>query len=544
MNILANHRPMRHALALLLLAWAAAPSRAADAPRVSALDPSGACRGTSVEVVALGKFPNWPPSVHVERPGIEVVAAEDEGHFSVAVAADATPGIHFLRFFDANGAASPRPFLIGTLPETMESEPNDTIDQAQPIDGPSCVVNGRLAKRGDVDAFAVALRAGETLVASVEAHHRLGAPMDGILQVVSPEGFVVDHADDAPLLDPRLAFTASTDGTYIIRLFCFPSEPNSSIQFDGGDEHVYRLTLTTGGLADLAHPLAVPRDGSNSQSVGLAGWNLPDTPCEATLADGPGPFAFAWSPEVAGAPEVLRVDRPAVVASGSEPAPFQAPAILCGQLLTSESPAIFPFEATKGEALSFRVDARSLGAPIDAVLRVLGPDGKPLAEADDARKDADPVLSFEPPVDGTYRLEVRDLFGRAGPRYVFRVDARPEAPDFDLGLDRDHFEFTPGEPSEIKVDVDRSHGHDRPITVEALGLPEGITAAPAVSEPEGDTAKAVTLRLEGPDAPPCSGPFRIAGRVEDGPEHPATAELIGGFTTDAPWLTVRPRAED
>ena len=535
---------MRPTLALLLLAWTAIPARADDPPRVSALDPSGARRGTTVEVVAVGEFPSWPVSVHVDRPGVEVIAAEEQGHFLVAVAADAPPGIVFLRFFDAHGAASPRPFLIGTLPETTEAEPNDTIDQAQPIDGPSCVVNGRLGKRGDVDAFAVALWAGETLVASVEAHRRLGSPMDGILQVVSPEGFVVDHADDAPLLDPRLSFTATTDGTYTVRLFCFPSEPNSSIQFDGGDEDVYRLTLTTGGLADLAHPLASPRDGSTSATVGLAGWNLPETPPDAALADGPGALSFAWNPEVAGAPEVLRVDRPVVVAEGSEPSPFIAPAILCGQLLATDSRAIFPFEAAKGESMTFRVAARSLGSPLDAVLRVLDADGKALAEADDARKDADPVLSFEAPEDGTYRLEVRDLFGRDGPRYLFRIDARADLPDFALTLDADHYALSPGETIEIQVDVDRSHGHDRPITVEALGLSEGVAATPVVSDPKGDTAKAVTLRLEGPDAPPHSGPFRIVGRSEGGSEHPATAELIGGFETDAPWLTVRPRGDD
>ena len=86
------------------------------------------------------------------------------------------------------------------------------------------------------------------------------------------EAFVAAQNHDAIGLDPQLAFTAPRDGQYLVRLFAFPSEPDSSIRFAGGDSYLYRLTLTTGGFLDHALPLAV---GPEAGSVRLGGWNLP-----------------------------------------------------------------------------------------------------------------------------------------------------------------------------------------------------------------------------------------------------------------------------
>ena len=48
-----------------------------------------------------------------------------KGKFKVAVAKDAVPGVYWLRAYNAEGASGLRPFLVGTLPEVMEKEPND-----------------------------------------------------------------------------------------------------------------------------------------------------------------------------------------------------------------------------------------------------------------------------------------------------------------------------------------------------------------------------------------------------------------------------------
>ena len=133
------------------------------APELRYLFPPGGQRGQTVQLTAAGKFPKWPVTCSVDRPGLVVQPQEKSGIFSVSVAADAAPGIYWIRLSDDSGAAAPQPFVVGTLPELAEVEPNDTLATAQPLGNDSAparavVVNGRLNKGGDVDLYAVFLR--------------------------------------------------------------------------------------------------------------------------------------------------------------------------------------------------------------------------------------------------------------------------------------------------------------------------------------------------------------------------------------------------
>src|SRR5262245_17777849 len=250
-----------------------ASSLQAAPPPLTYLFPAGAQRGHSAEITAAGSFSTWPVKGWVSGKGVAVTASKDKGKLSLVVEADAEPGVRWLRLFNDEGASPPRPFVIGTLPEITESEPNDDYHKPQTLAGSTFVVNGRLAQNGDVDHFAVPLKKGQTLVASVAANQALGSPMDGVIQLLSPDGVVVAENNDTLDLDPQVAFTAPRDGTYVARVFAFPAMPDSSIRFAGGETFIYRLTLTTGGFADHAFPLALT--ARRPGTVHFAGWNIP-----------------------------------------------------------------------------------------------------------------------------------------------------------------------------------------------------------------------------------------------------------------------------
>jgi hypothetical protein len=224
-------------------------------------------------VSATGTFEHWPVKVWAQGGGVDARSEKEKGKLSVTVAADAAPGLRWLRLYDEEGATALRPFVIGTLPEIVEVEPNDGPGSPHRLSAGSTTVNGRLSKAGDVDGFAVNLNRGQTLVASLDAARHLGSPMDAVLQVVSTDGFVLSQNDDDIGRDPRIVFEAPATGSYIVRLFAFPATPDSSIRFAGGSAYVYRLTLTTGGYLDYAFPLAIDRGGS--QTVEAIGWNIP-----------------------------------------------------------------------------------------------------------------------------------------------------------------------------------------------------------------------------------------------------------------------------
>ena len=247
--------------------------RSAAAPAVTHLVPAGGQRGTTVEVTAAGTFDKWPVKVWVERQGgLGRRAGKEKGKLPVTVATDAEPGV-----------------VLAAAPRRNRGEPAAAVrrrhaarggregaerraGQGRSRSSGSAVVNGQLAKTGDVDCFAVTLKKGQTLVAALEAHRTLRSPMDAVLQVVSADGFVLDQNHDHHGLDPQLAFTAPRDGTYIVRVFAFPAPPDSSIRFFGSDACVYRLTLTTAEFVDFVTPLAV--EHLKAAKVRLHGWNL------------------------------------------------------------------------------------------------------------------------------------------------------------------------------------------------------------------------------------------------------------------------------
>src|SRR5262245_45086070 len=111
-------------------------------PKVNHLFPAGCQRGQSIVVTAAGDFSNWPPEVWTNRAGLVVTAEKDRGKFKVEAATDAIPGVYWLRMHDKDGASAPRPFVVGTLPEVAESEPNDGPEKLQEVE-PRIVMNGK-----------------------------------------------------------------------------------------------------------------------------------------------------------------------------------------------------------------------------------------------------------------------------------------------------------------------------------------------------------------------------------------------------------------
>lgn len=484
-------------VALATISLGSAPAAAAP-PKVNNLFPAGAQRGQSITVTAAGDFSTWPVPVWADRPGLTFIAEKDKGKFKVDVASDAAAGIYWLRMHNADGASVPRPFVIGTLPEVTESETNDAPDKPQVVE-PRVVVNGKLGKTNDVDSFRVELKQNQTLVASLEANSRLGSPMDAVLQICElsdrlgrTEAYIVSQNHDAVGLDPQIAFTADHDGAYLVRLFAFPATPDSSVRFAGGDDYIYRLTLTTGPFIDHVLPLAVPREEGQ---IAIGGWNLGRTattivpPLSAStdaLTPPDEPLVWIWRPDAAGAVLVPRVEFATQIEKSEMAAP---PMTVSGRLAAVGQVNSYSFPGQKEKKLRFKVAAKSLGYPTDAAVTIVDEAGKTLAEADDAsRDDRDPTLDFTPPADGIYRLLVRDLANRGDVRMVYRLTAEPVEPDYAVTLAADAFVIEKGKPLELPINIAVRDGLKEPIEFHVAGLPAGVTAEPLKFEPSGDAA--------------------------------------------------------
>jgi hypothetical protein len=501
-------------------------------PAITYLYPAGAQRGTTAEVTVAGTL-DTSAKVWVSGKGVSVENAK--GKLRVTVAKDAIPGVRWLRAYNAEGAGTLRPFVVGALPEVMEKEPNDDFKKPQVKEG-NAVVNGKLDKSGDVDCFAVQLKKGQTLVASLEANRTLRSPMDGMLQVLSTDGFVLEENNDLHGLDPQITFTAKQGGTHVVRVYAFPSQPDASIRYFGSDACVYRLTLTTGPFADFAVPLAVSAGGKGE--IEARGWNLTPESRRLTVFAEPGePFATLSAPDLANTLRLRSEPHPVFAKPAGTPKP---PFSATGFIESPRGEARVTFEGKKGQALTVQVESRSLGLAVNPVVRLLDKNGTLLTRAEPGKLNGDTTLAYTPTGDTPITAAVGDLYADGGPRHAFLLRVLTE-PDYDLSVTADRFTIAPGKPTTVPVKVTRLRGFNKPVEVVAEGLPEGVKAE--VTQPAKPDPNAVTLSLTAGE--PVNGAFRIVGKVKGEPKLTRFARApLAEFEESTADLWLTPGAAD
>ncbi len=544
--------PLKRCLAVFTLLVALAPTAVDAAPEVRFLFPAGAQRGQSVEVTAGGKFSIWPVTVQVSRPGVEVSVLEDSGKLSVQVADDASPGLYWLRLYDATGAAPPKPFIVGPVSEVVENETNDAIAAAQAIDLEgsaiaAATVNGQLGQAGDVDVYALRAKAGQTLVADLDAHRELGSTVDAVLQLVSPDGFVYAQNDDQLGIDPRLAIEIPSDGVWYLRVFGFPATPTQAIRFAGNPTYVYRLTIGTAPFVDYTMPMA--SRAAASTELQLHGWNLPDALQQMTVKSADLSEILVESPLLANSLQVPVLPGDVLLESepNSRDAPQEItlPSSVTGRMGEARDHDAFSFNTAAGEIIMAKIESRELGFDLDPVLELIDAEGKQLVRVDDAGGSRDAELVHTAAADGPLRLVVSDLHREGGPRFVYRLAVERGQAEYRLKSDTHQVAVAPGGAAKVPIAVERLHGFKSEITVTVSGLPDGVTAAAVSSQGEGDTAAKVTLVLQAAaDAQPVSAPVRILGQSGDAPEQQAIISVPGqAGTIDELWLTVTAKSE-
>ncbi len=508
---------LRMSVAACLL-FLAAPTLAAP-PAVTRVSPAGVRQGTTATLGLVGKLNSRPVSVWCSREDITLAISEEKEELTVTVPDDATPGRCWLRLYNAEGATDLIPLHIGLLTEIVESEPNNRVSEATSVPELPATASGVLHRGGEVDMYSVAVNAGQTLIAAVDAREAIGSPMDPVLQIVSESGFVLEQNDDWHGVDPLIAYTSPTDQRLCVRIFAFPSTPNSSISFAGGSDYVYRLTLTTGPF--ISHVI-----GGNEPPQ-LVGWNLHDSPADPRAIPG---FHHSLQLEPLGP----RPDR----SSEDEPFPITRGQTLSGIIRSEGATEDWRLAGTKGETLRFQVVALDKYSPLDPVLRITDTAGKSLRELDDiSRTNRDINFTWKVPDDGDYTVSIRDRFGRGGERFVYELTIDTPQPSVELSVEASH--FTLKDKREIPVTIERT-GFDRPLTISVEDLPEGVSAEPVTSEPKGDSSKKVTLTLRAESATPFQGPLRIIARSPESEEvltPAAPSPLPRGKVTDL-WLTV------
>jgi hypothetical protein len=421
-------------LGLLLLPWLAP----AVSPQLRTITPTGAQRGTELEVLFEGDRLQDTQEILCYEPGIELLNFNKVTNRIVKadlkIAADCALGEHHLRLRTATGLSELRTFFVGPFPVVDEDEPNNTPTNAQPVELNTTVAG--IIKAEDVDCFAVELKKGQRLSVEVEGMRLGRGVFDPRLAILDSDGSLLADVDDTVLAmqDPFVSLLAPRDGTYIIRL--------REATYGGSDLCHYRLHIGT-----FPRPTSVfPLGGKTGETLKLKCFSeatgeftheikLPETPQER----------FAVFPALDGllapTPNWLRVsDFPNVLAAAPNQDREHAtatdqlpPLALNGILAQKGQEDWFRFPATKGLALTVSVYARRLRSPLDSILEVFDPKGQSLASNDDA-VGADSSLKFTPSETTNYFVRVRDTLGRGGPDFTYRVEITLVQPSLALKI--------------------------------------------------------------------------------------------------------------
>jgi len=431
---------------------------AADKVELSRIFPSGGQLGSTVEVEATGKFPVWPIELWSDSPALQWSCLNESGKLQVKIDSSATLGLHWMRIYHPGGATAVRPFLVGLFPERNESEPNDRVTEATQGEKLPLTFQGILNKRGDVDLYSISLKANESVFATVDATKWLASPADVSLQIVDSKGFVLEENIDHAGLDPYLEYRARVDGTYIIRVFGFPANPDSTIGFSGGNDWVYRLRL----------------DSKRSAFESALDFEL-----QPMLED-----------------KHIEVEIGKHVALEQSLA-INLPAKVKGVISESEQTDYLQFSAKQGEWYRVTLYARLFGSSLDATVSILDSQGKQLVQQDDVGNDRDPVVDWKSPADGIYNIAISDFHLQGGPdhRYIASIEER--AGDFNVSISQDLIEAIVGKELEIFIGVARENDFKGDIHIVAEGLPDSIKCVTVDSKHGTDSAKKVSLKITG-----------------------------------------------
>jgi hypothetical protein len=546
-NRLLRARLLRAVFAIALMAWSAPAWAQLPLIRLDRIFPLGGAAGSEVVLEIQGRDLEEANSLRFDHPGLKATPGAKPNQFKVTIAPEVPPGSYEMRAVGKYGITGARLFAVQHgLAEVLEKEPNDEPAKANEISINSAV-NGQSDGNGD-DYFRFAGKKRQRVVIDCYAL-RLDSTLRAQLSLLTSDGKILQssrpyyHRTDT-LLDVVLP----EDGAYLVRL-------HDAI-FNGGLP--YRLLVSDRPQLENAFPSAI--EIGKSTQVQVVGRNLPSgksnparrildqamdeatitvaAPDEAKLgfkslvhlgSANANVRGFQWLPsEFKNALNPLTfavADAPVVLDKEPNNTPESAqtitlPAVVCGRFDVPGDADWLQFTAKSNEQFSFDLLCERIDLPGDPFVVLFDGKGNELTSFDDhginfnalAQFNRDPLGTWRAPADGTYRVLVQDRYGAGGPRHQYALRIAKAEPDLFPVVCHE----TPGMPTAPCVRQGGSAFYEiclnrrdfsGPVTIEAEGLPPGLTVATIHMSPQTQTGTIVLTAA--PDAPEWSGAIKL-----------------------------------
>ena len=221
--------------------------RIGDFPAVQMALPVGIARGqkTSVQFAGIG--------------------IADAAPAQLESAADAALGWTLVNSKRPGGKSSAFAYAeLTATGEVVDIEPNDTIEQAQPL-ALGQQISGRLDKPKDTDKYRIEAKAGQRFLFT-GLTRSLAAPTDLVLRILDAKGGQLATADDEGKAEGRLNFSFPADGVYVFEV--------GELNKRGGNQYGYRIAVQEYQpgfkISANADTLNVPAGGTAALAVSVA----------------------------------------------------------------------------------------------------------------------------------------------------------------------------------------------------------------------------------------------------------------------------------
>ena len=447
-------------------------------PRLLTTMPMGGQSGTRFDVTISGEHLDQVDSLFFSSDKIQATPKLDAAGvvvpnaFVVEIDADCTSGVYDARVMSRLGVSSARTFSVSDRPEMIQEKPASTVETATPL--PLGTICNAVLNAKSINHFLIEAKQGQRLFIDCAAR--------GIDSKTQPVVILADANGNDLRAERRggvLEFDVAEDANYIVKVH--------DLTFSGNRFYFFRLLVREATAASGRSRMA------STKEVNQFSWpphGLADTTARETEPND-------W---------------------GEQSQPITLPCDLHGSFYPEADVDSYQFTAKKGETWWVEVASERLGCPTDpsvVVQRVVSKDGQEelvdvaeLMDIDSPVKrssngysydgppynagSTDVLGKFDVPEDGTYRLQVTDLFGgaRKDPSNVYRLIVRQAQPDFALIAWAMHMQLRNGDRNALSKPIALRGGATIPfdvvairrdgfmgeIQIEMSDLPEGVTA--------------------------------------------------------------------
>ena len=336
------------------------------------------------------------------------------------------------------------------------------------------VVNGRIAKKGEVDYYRFDAHAGETL--SFEAFSGFSA-FDPSITILEPSGSWFDpHRlnrvafNDEPLYfpdfstDAKLVHRFERGGSYLVSVAAFEGQ--------GASNDVYQLRISAGaGTTPSLRTLPKP------------GWQE-HTFTRRVSAD--------WLKQLrergALAPSADNLETFHAVEGTVKPLPaMKVPGIVEGVISRPGETQRIAFHIKDAQDLVLEVETADATIPLfNPVVRVLDATGREVVTNVYSQlnncggymmKTIQPKTLVSLQATSDYSLEIHDVTaGAAGTNFAYRVLIRPQIPHIGkVEVEQERINLAPGGAKQISVAIEREENYSGLVALTVEGLPPGVS---------------------------------------------------------------------